>query len=70
MSATDKIRESYVRDQLIEALRAQHEWQVVQLRFLLDAVNRLVTHCQDEETLVYVRDGLQMICEDETGVRH
>ena len=70
MSATDKIRENYLRDELLNALRYQHEWQIVQIRFLLDAINRLVTHCQDEETLLYVRDGLQMMCEDETGVRH
>ena len=70
MSATNKIREGYVRDQLLVALRDEVDRQNQTIRFLLDCINLMADSCTDEQDLMFVRDGLQTLLGQTDEVRH
>lgn len=70
MSAVDRIREHYERDQLLEVLRAERARDLVLIDFLLQAVNLLAASCHDEDDLRFVLAGLRSLTDERTEVRH
>ena len=71
MGAVDKIRENYIRDQLLVVLRDEVDRQNQTIRFLLDCINLMADSCTDEQDLIFVRDGLQtLLGQNNEEVRH